>query len=120
VNRAWMGARVKPHAGDEPPIPAAMEASRTLVYRLAIRRAQRAIAVLSADPDLTHFVRTGSSRLDAPEIRRACEEFAQVLTVRLTREPDPELLLAAATLKPEQLADLDDRGGRARHLTRKR
>ena len=107
ANRAWMSARVKPHAGDESPIPAAMETSRRLVYRLAIRRAQRAIAMLSADPDLTHFVRTGSSRGDAPEVRRACEELAQVFTVRLTREPDPELLFAAATREPAQLAAVD-------------
>jgi hypothetical protein len=84
-----------------------METSRRLVYRLAIRRAQRAFAMLSADPDLTHFVRAGSSRGDAPEVRRACEELAQVFTVRLTREPHPELLLAAATREPAQLAALD-------------
>jgi len=77
-------------------------------YHSAIRRAQRAIAELGADPDFAHFLRVGSSRTDAPRVRRACDQLADVLSVALTREPDPALFLAAAVLEPEELLDLTD------------
>jgi hypothetical protein len=58
------------------------------------------------DPDFAHFLRFGSSRTDAPRIRRACDQLTDVLSIALTREPDPALFIAAAVLEPEELLDL--------------
>jgi hypothetical protein len=115
ANRDWR--RYHQEAGDEV-APRALRMSRALNYRLAVRRAQRAMAQLGADRDLAHFLRAGMARADAPEVSRACRMLALVLSVRVMREPDPALLLAAATLDPEYLADLSDRGALVRAPTR--
>jgi hypothetical protein len=49
ANRSWLRCRGELRAVDEGPVPKAIEASRTLVLCLAMRRAQRAIAALNAD-----------------------------------------------------------------------
>jgi hypothetical protein len=110
ANRRWLSSRVLPWAIDEASIPKAIETSRALVRRVAVRRAVREIAALSIDPDLTHFVRVGCSRDDVPDVRAACEQLRQLLAFKGIREPDPELLLAAAVLEPEQLFDYSDDG----------
>lgn len=98
ANRSWLRCRGELRAVDEGPVPKAMEASRTLVLCLAMRRAQRAIAALNADPDFAYFLRVGASRTDAPEVRLACDQLAQLLAFTRIRELDPELLLAPRSL----------------------
>jgi hypothetical protein len=108
VNRRWLQHRTRPHDQAAPLTPKAIETTSSLLYRSAIRGAQRAIVELGADPDLAHFLRVGSSCTEAPEVRHACHQLADLLNLALTREPDPALFLAAAALKPEELHDLTD------------
>jgi hypothetical protein len=96
--------------------PEAIETSRTF-RRMAMRRAHAEISALSADTDLAHFLRIGSSREDAPTVRDLCDQLTQLLAFKGIREPDPELLLAAAVLEPGELLDLSDNGMTARHPT---
>ncbi|TMQ15811.1 MAG: hypothetical protein E6J90_14300 [Deltaproteobacteria bacterium] len=105
INKLWLHHRAKPHALAAELTPRVFNTTGFLEYRSAIRRAQRAIAELGADPDFAHFLRVGSSSTDAPRIRRACDQLADVLSVALAREPDPALFLAAAVLEPEELLD---------------
>jgi hypothetical protein len=107
INHLWLRHRAP---ADGTPEPKAVEATRAVLYRSAIRCAQRAIVALGADPDLSHFLRAGSLRTDAPRVSRACAQLAAVLTVTLSRERDPALFLAAAVLEPDQLYDLTDDG----------
>jgi hypothetical protein len=109
INRLWLCHRTKSRALTA--APRVVEVTRPFLYRSAIRRAQRAIAALATDPDLAHFLLAGAHRADAPRVRRACAQIADVLDVALTREPDPTLFLAAAVLEPEELYDLTDDSG---------
>jgi hypothetical protein len=113
INRLWLRHRAEPPTSDGAPTPKAIEPTRRLLYRSAIRRAQQAIVALGTDPDLAHFLRAGSSRTDAPQVSSVCDQLADVLNVTLTREPDVALFLAAAVLEPEHLHDLTDDGGAA-------
>jgi hypothetical protein len=108
INRPWFHHRAKPHPLAAGALPRILGTTRSLQYHAAIRGAQRAIANLAADPDFAHFLRFGSSRADAPRVRRACDQLVDVLGIALTREPDPALFLAAAVLEPEELLDLTD------------
>jgi hypothetical protein len=108
INRRWLRHRTKPDDLSAPFAPRVFQTISSLLYRSAIRQAQREIAGLGADPDLAHFLRAGSSRTDAPQVRHACDQLADVLGLALTREPDPALFLAAAVLEPEELHDLTD------------
>jgi len=108
ANKLWLRHRAKVDASAAGAIPSVLGTTRSLQYDAAIRAAQRAIAKLAVDPDLAHFLRVGSSRADAPRVRRACDQLTEVLGIALTKEPDPALFLAAAVLEPEELLDLTD------------
>ena len=108
INRRWLRSREQLRDPGPPFVPRVFQTTRPLLYRSAIRQAQRAIAALGADPDLARFLRAGSSRTDASQVRRACDRLADVFNIALTREPDPALFLAAAVLEPEELNDLTD------------
>ena len=108
INKVWLRHRPKPRALAAKSIPRILFTTHTLQSGAAVRAAQRAIAELAADPPFAHFLRVGSSRTDAPRIRRACDQLIDVLGIALTREPDPALFLAAAVLEPEELLDLTD------------
>jgi hypothetical protein len=110
INKLWLRHRARSQVLMTGFAPRLFDTTRSRQYRSAIRCAQRAIAELGADPDLAHFLRVGSSRTDAPRIRRACDQLADTLSVALTREPDPAQLLAAAVLvlEPEEPLDRTD------------
>ena len=105
INRLWLCHRAKPYAWAATCTSQVVEAIRPHLYRSAIRHAQCAIVELGADPNLAHVLRVGSSRIDAPRIRRACDQLTRIFNVTLTRDPDPALFLAAAVLEPEELYD---------------
>ena len=111
INERWLPYRITRHAPDVAHAARTIDAAHASLYRSGIRDAQRAMASLGDDPDLAHFLRTGSERNDAPQVSRACVQLAEILTVALTREPDPVLFLAAAVLEPEELFDLSDGHG---------
>jgi hypothetical protein len=99
ISRRWMQHRVKtPGSGLAP--------SAKRDYRAALRRAQCEIAALGTDRDFAHFLRVGSRMADCPAVKSSCDQLDAVLAVRLIIEPDPALLLAAVTLRPEELLDL--------------
>lgn len=108
INKQWLRQRAKPHDSATPFSPVVFQTTSSILYRSAIRQAQRAVAEIGADPDLARFLRAGSARKDAPQVRRVCEQLADVLNIALTREPDVALFLAAAVLEPEELHDLTD------------
>ena len=68
--------------------PSGGETTRVFLYRLAIHRAQHAVAALGADPDIATFLRAGSSRADSPRVSSACIEIVKVLETTLWREPE--------------------------------
>ena len=105
INKRWLQCRPRP-CDLAPYAPRASQTTVAILYRAGVRRAQRALAELRADPDLTQFLRQGSARAAAPQVRHACDRIADVLEIALIREPDPALLLAAAVLRPEELHDL--------------
>lgn len=109
INRPWLLHRAKPHPLAAGALPRILGTTCSLEYHAEIRRAQRAIAGLALDPDFAHFLRFGSSRTDAPRVRRACDQLVDVLGIALTREPDPALFIVAAVLEPEELLDFDRR-----------
>lgn len=108
INKLWLRHRVIPRIAE--PFPTVIGTTHSFPYRAAIRRAQREISELGANPDIAHFLRVGSSGADAPRVRRACDQLVEVFGIALTREPDPAFFLAAAVLEPEDLLDLTDDG----------
>ena len=108
INRPWLHHRAKPHPLAAVALPRILGTTCSLEYHASIRGAQRKIAGLALNPDFAHFRRFGSSRTDAPRVRRACDQLTDVLSIALTREPDPALFIAAAVLEPEELLDLAD------------
>jgi hypothetical protein len=116
INQLWRRHRAESAAwwtGSTPSVGAV----RPLLYRCRIRDAQRAMAMLGDDPDFADFLRAGSSLTASRRVRDACDQLANVLTIRLTREPDPALFLSAAVLDPEEFYDLAD-SARARSSRR--
>lgn len=108
INKQWLRHRAKPRDSAPAFAPVVFQTTSSILYRSAIRQAQRAVTEIRADPDFARFLRAGSARTDAPQLRHVCDQLADVLNIALTREPDAALFLAAAVLEPEELHDLTD------------
>lgn len=102
INKLWLRHPVDPCALKVEHSPNALDVTSTLRYR-AVRQAQKAIATIAVEPEIGHFLRAGSSRTDAPRVRRTCAQLAQVLCLAPIREPERELFLVAAVLGPDEL-----------------
>jgi hypothetical protein len=108
IDQLWLRYRVTPIRSAAAGPPEIVEFSRPFLYRSAIRTAQRAMSAIGEDPDLAHFLRAGSSRTDARRIRYVCDQFADVLRIKMRREPDPALCFGARALDAEELCDVTD------------
>lgn len=64
------------------------EIDRVTMYRTTVRIGQRTMRELGADPDLTHFLRSGIAASDWSEAHAGCKQIASVLDGEIDQEPD--------------------------------
>jgi hypothetical protein len=93
INGIWMRYR----SGGE---RSAAASENRLLYRAAMRAAQRAVRDIGGDRDLAHFLREGVTRIEWPGVHHACAQIVAAISVNIDADADRQLLAHSPPVHP--------------------
>ena len=93
INGIWMRYR----SGGE---RSAAASENRLLYRSAMRAAQRAVREIGGDRDLAHFLREGVAHIEWPGVHHACAQIVAAISVNIDADADRQLLAHSQPVPP--------------------